>query len=186
MLVVEQGPADFKYKLCDFGESVIWHSSLDYIEHELVSTAAWSAPEVLRAPRRYSVSSDLYGVALVTFEMMVRRPFWEISEVDEATQQPRCFDELALQGWRPACTNLEYVTPTAVLRGWSYDYLDRGSVGEFVESLKSWEIDPERAIPPGGLELAMYPPVNSSLEVELGGLASLSSRLSSIPITLRS
>lgn len=194
-------PGGWTCKVCDFGESIM-DPNLEVEEEELVGTSIWSAPEILSRPRDYSEFSDVYALALVTFECFTRTQFWLLDTSTQAEflrseafdtlltmSMDVCadpsFEDMMIVGWRPTCEKGVLKTPDAVLRAWSQRDFERASAQELVEALEQCKFSDKTLIPCEGFPVRMVAPTDPLLKLEalrrVSMLSSSTRSLGSLP-----
>ena len=131
-------------RICDFGESKTLHAlecSNDAMS-AFIGTIVYAAPEIARAPRRYSPESDLFALALVVYECLslqqVGQPFMERYVQDKDIFDFAHFTE---KGGRPSLERLHQEwgenVPAAVERAWAHSPEERGSAALLAGSLQA-------------------------------------------------
>ena len=105
-----------------------------------IGTPNWAAPETLTYPRRYSQQSDVFALALVTYECLMREELGTefLKRHPPAT---RCWDfsDFTSSGGRPPLEELEATygagVCTVLATAWSQQPEERGTASELVDAL---------------------------------------------------
>jgi len=143
VLVLKDYQGQFRLKVADFGMSLIKNHREEHLQVQYNrSSALWTAPEVW-ANKTYSVASDVYGFAIILWEIFTRMsPFEGLGAVE--------IQQAVLSGERLEIPNaVPFELKNLIRQSWASDVCDRPSFADIIGTLQSlqgaYEHDPDLA-----------------------------------------